>query len=694
MIGNLRASFVSTAIEGRFSGIVTVYSLPQDYNFYKKATLRLQQEENKVFLEGYFDKKIADITLFDKLKIDCDIVEKSRYNNYNSFPQFIKKYESESQIIKIKSVQKLYSNSLIQKLYSLRKTMKELVLNSPINNKFFITELLFGDKLLDYSERKLFVNNGVAHLLSISGLHFAITIIFSLTVIYFLQWLFPKIVYVLPRHKLLIFVFLPLIVFYAFISGLSIPALRAFIVILLFTTFYLLKIAPDPVSLLSLVALTLLLFDPTLLFKKSFQLSFLSVYVLLIFYRHLSSTEFLIKLKTKKIAGYIFDIVLMSLLISIFILPITQNIAPQSLLTSLISNPVAIPLVTFIILPFALISLPLAFISEKLFFFLLSISNFGVNLLLGYLKLLEPIADLSKLYIYFTFSTGIIYLLLVSSLLVIKRWAKLATVSILAILLLFTFQKKFRQPFVTFLDVGQGDCSLIRTEKGRLIFIDTGGNYFDPSLYNSAYKPFLSNLNKSEIEAVILSHYHPDHFGALEELLTSYDVKNVYAPLHYTSTHLIELWKKHDFQLHLVDKQRKWNIDDFSFSLLPYNDDKKENNRSLWCIVNKEGYLFLFTGDTEKFAIKNRLSQAKINSCFLIKVPHHGAKSSFEVELYIRTKPKVAVISVGKRNPWKLPSKEVLQNLKKLGIVVYRTDKNGQVFVFFDKEKPYVKTVD
>jgi len=692
LIGYLRASFTNVAAVGKLNETAIVSSLPRDYGYYKKAMLFLNHDKESLYIDAYFDKN-ADLALFDNLKITGEILEPNNYKNINFLPAFIKKYEAETRILKVRSFQILSSNSFIKRVYKLRERMKLTILQYAGKSKNFLLELLFGERLLGSKERRLFANTGVAHLLSISGLHFAITVFFAFILVYLFQYFYPPIAYITPRHYLVVIFSLPLVLFYAFISGLSIPAFRAFLAFLMVATFFLLRIAPKSLPLLSVIALTFLVFEPTLIFNKSFQLSFLSVFVLLIFYKKTLKLDFFSKGKNKKILSYLFGIVLTSVLISLFIFPVTQNMAPQSLLISIISNPVAIPLVTFIVLPFSFVALTFSLVSKKLFFLLLTIPEFGWHILYNYLKLIEPVANISKFNIHFSFWGGILYLITLSSFF-LKGRVKFICVTFFAILTLLSFQKRFEMPFLTFLDVGQGDAALFRTKSGKLIFIDTGGNIYDYNLYNRAYKPFLSLLAQNSIEAVILSHYHPDHYKALEELLNFYNIKNVYAPMSETASPILDLWKNHDFQLHLIASKKAISIDELSLTLLPQRDFKRENDRSLWCVVKKDKKLFLFTGDTEKKAIDKILKKEFNEKCFLIKVPHHGAKSSFFEELYLKTNPKVAVITVGRRNPFRLPSEEVLRYLMKRGLSVYRTDKNGQIFVFLDKEKPNIKSFE
>ncbi|GAB4443397.1 MAG: ComEC/Rec2 family competence protein [bacterium] len=224
------------------------------------------------------------------------------------------------------------------------------------------------------------------------------------------------------------------------------------------------------------------------------------------------------------------------------------------------------------------------------------------------------------------------------------------------------------------------------------MLIDTGGNISDPNLFSRAYRPFLSLLNLKDIDAVIISHHHPDHYRALEDLLSYYNIKHVYVPPPYADNFVLDLWKRTDFQLHTVMSRTDFTVGDISFTLLPQNSFKKENDRSLWAIVRTKGTSLLFTGDSEKKAIYNALKKFKDFSADIVKVPHHGAKSSFVKEFYTNINPSIAIITVGRRNPWHFPSKEVLDFLKANKIKVFRTDLNGQILITFENKGYVVKT--
>ncbi len=692
LMGNITPSFNPEPFKGVIKTEGVVLSIPRDFGYYKKCLIKVESDGVDRLFDTYVDRN-AGFALFDRILLEGEVRKQTGYKNFNNSPRFVKNYEEQRVSLKLKRFAVTDSNPFFSRLNQLRERLKESLLKFNGPGRIFLAEILFGEKLMPKKDRDLFVSSGVAHLLSISGLHFAMTVFFAFQVVLFLHKIFPKITNLLPRQELIFLVSLPLLLFYAFISGLSIPAVRAFFVFMLLIFFVFMNRKPATLSLVSLVALILLFFDPALIFSKSFQLSFLAVFVLIFSVPRINDLAVFLKVRDRKIWFYFFSLLTTSVLISLFIFPLTQEMSPQSIAAAVIANPVAIPIVSFLILPVSLISLPLSFFSERLFFALLTVPDFGWRLLKGFLTFVKPVADITVLNISFSFFSALIYLFLLFMLVVLKGKKRLLILFFLFLLLIFQpFDKKLKNGFITFLDVGQGDCAIINTDKGKKIFIDTGGNSYDPNLFNRAYRPFLSMLKTVEIDAVILSHHHPDHYRALEDLLKFYSIKKLYISENDDLTFITGLREIYDFQLKPVLRDTSFKIDEVTFTLYPQKQHRSENDRSLWVMVEKDGYRFLFTGDAEKKALKGMLKRELDLKCFAVKVPHHGAKSSFEESFYKICSPRIAVISVGKNNPWKLPSREVMDFFRKNRITSLRTDQNGQILFSFENGRLSLQT--
>lgn len=692
LFGNFIASKTTDIKKGVIKTTCRIYSIPKKYELYQKCLVKIPIQNSSITLDAYFDKN-TDISFFDELQIEGEIRNPVLYKNFNNYPDFINNYKNEKLILKVNKVDNIVSFSFLKWLYNIREKLKNVLLSYKSPNKYIFAELLFGEKYYSNEFRKLFINAGIAHLLSISGLHFAMMLFFSFVIVYFVNLFYPKIVNLMTRHFLVIVVAIPLILFYAFLSGLSIPAFRSFLSFLILLLFLLVKKIPSGLSLLTIIAFIFAIFEPTIIFNKSFQMSFLSVLVLILFYNDILKYPLIKKIQNRRFLFYITTIFTTSLLISLFLFPITQSFSSQSFLAGLLSNPIAIPMFSFLVLPFLIISILVSAFSEKLFLLLIVIPDTVTSLLISYLKIIEPIINLLKTNVQFSFKMSLFYLFSLSFAILVKKWIRFAPLAIFAVIFFLTNSKIQNSPFLTFLDVGQGDAAILNTETGKKIFIDAGGNIYDKNIFTRAYKPFLSMQGTDEIEAVIISHFHPDHCGVLEDLIVHYNVKNVYVPHSGRLDKIFSLWKQYDFQLKLIKSKHDFQIDTWEFSLLPSFGYKSENDNSLWLLLKKGRQNFLFTGDSEKRSIKDKVNLLPKNDLtVMIKVPHHGSKSSFVEELYAKTKPKFAVISVSNRNPWHLPSQEVISYLTKSGIRILRTDLNGQILFQLDNGKTAYKT--
>ena len=225
---------------------------------------------------------------------------------------------------------------------------------------------------------------------------------------------------------------------------------------------------------------------------------------------------------------------------------------------------------------------------------------------------------------------------------------------------------------VTFLDVYQGDCTIIENKYNEgVIFIDTGGlkNY---DLVEKRIMPFLDYKGIKTIDTVIISHHDYDHMGALENLIKKIPIKHIISDVN------IDNFK--------IGNISFYNLNKFSNK---YDD---ENNKSLVLFTKIANMKFLFTGDIDKNLEEDIIYNYPNLKIDVLKVAHHGSNSSTS-ENFIKTiKPSFAVISVGKNNYYSHPNIEVLNTLKKYNVYYLRTDENGSIFLTYRNNKYYLQT--
>ncbi len=672
-LGFLLAGVNYCSYQGDIKGTGTLTGFVKETNFYKQAPIKLLKANRivKTNFRGRFSLD-SNLNLFDTIYFEGEIKKPHMYKNISNRPFFYEHFLHSRRVLSIHEQRVLSSNSFFKSLSMLREKLIARFESLNLGGSNFFIEVLFGEKRLDQKVREVFGRTGTAHILSISGLHFSLTVFFAYILVYVLVFLIPSVVDIIPRQVLTIIVALPLLVIYAFLSGLSIPAMRSFL-FFLFSSMFLLVFKKNfnTLNILFLVALLLVINDPEILFNLSFQLSFISVFALVLCYKHLfvtSGEEHFFQ----KIRKYVLTVTLSSTVISFFIYPLIQDFSKQSIIASIFSNVFVIPLFSFFVLPFLFISLPFSF-NENMFSYILFVPNLGWKVLWWYINLLDNMFSKFSFDVYFDWKSAVIYYSILLSLFFVKGLKKLFVLLAGIILLLITLPVPLKGPVLVFPDVGQGDCAVLKTEDNRVVFIDAGGNMWDESIFNKVYVPLMRTLGVKKIDYLILSHGHPDHTNAVEGIIRNYAVGKVILGSEVKAVEASNI-------IHVNKAPYTYEREGLKIIVFPGIYGRGENNASLWTYIEYMGKSMLFTGDTEKDGIGMMLRKVKLKKIDILKVPHHGALSSFNQELY-ELKPNLAIISVGANNAWGLPSKEVINFLSYRGIKYYRTDKDGEIIV-------------
>lgn len=533
------------------------------------ATLSVEESTKGILskVEGRFDLK-EKINLFDEIMFQGELRKPQRYKNIQSKTHIHEEMQENRRILKVSKLEMKSKNRFFEWLVGIREFLINQFEKIECSGKNFFIEVIFGERVLDDSIRDIFSKTGTAHILSISGLHFALTVFFAYIIVYVLNFLLPSSVDLLPRQVLVIIFSTPFLVIYAFLSGLSIPATRAFL-FFIFSSIFLLffKKRFNTYNLLFLIGLIFVIIDPQVIFSLSFQLSFLSVFALLVSFKFHKSLKNRYEASLKsRILHYFISMMFISLIITLFILPVINNFTRQNLFATMLANPVIIPIFSFIILPFLFISLPVAFLSENLFNAMLVVPNLGWKIIYNYLEFLAN--KLPELYLDFDFSlfSLVVYYSILLIVFLTEKKIKWAVV-VLGVFFVFLFREKpLEGPLLIFPDVGQGDCAVIKTEEGEIIFIDVGGNIWDENLGKKVYFPLMRKLGAKKVDFVIISHAHPDHSGVIDWLKRNYPVERV-----LTGEELLSSKRE------ILIKKGRWNI-----YILTGLDERKENNKSSW----------------------------------------------------------------------------------------------------------------
>ena len=232
---------------------------------------------------------------------------------------------------------------------------------------------------------------------------------------------------------------------------------------------------------------------------------------------------------------------------------------------------------------------------------------------------------------------------------------------------------------VIFIDVGQGDATLIKTPQGHRILIDGGPG--EVVLEKLSRELFFYD----SIDLVILTHPHYDHISGLIEVLRRYNVKNVLYTGVREDTDVFRRWEDEVDDYHLALAGMKVSANDFYIDVLyPFEnlDGEYVSNANRTSIISRfvyNNYSFLFTGDAYISEERELLSRDEDLSSDVLKLGHHGSKTSTSEEFLLAVSPQVAIISAGVDNRYGHPHRDVIDLLERFNVSVMRTDRDGDI---------------
>ncbi|HDB6129785.1 TPA: DNA internalization-related competence protein ComEC/Rec2 [Staphylococcus aureus] len=267
--------------------------------------------------------------------------------------------------------------------------------------------------------------------------------------------------------------------------------------------------------------------------------------------------------------------------------------------------------------------------------------------------------------------------------------------TIIILTLLITFPTNSHHK-ITMLNVGQGDSILYEGGKNQNVLIDTGGKVIDdtkqPSYSISKYHilPTLNERGINELEYLILTHPHNDHIGEVEYIISHIKIKHIVIyNKGYSSNTLMLLSKlSHKYNIKLMDVRQvsSFKLGDSSFlffdSFIPNSRDK--NEYSIITMITYQNKKVLLMGDASKNNESLLLKKYNLPEIDILKVGHHGSKTSSSKEFIEMIKPKISLISSGKNNMYHLPNIEVVKRLQRIRSRIYNSQQNGQVTIDLD----------
>ena len=701
-----------------FSIISNTVTLYQNYKFQKTIeNLSGKQIQTKgIIISNKKNKKYSDIYIIkiqnekyylnikkslkfglnygDKIKIQGNFIEPETRRNYRGFDY--KKHLNTLRIygnIEATNITKIQNSFdsldvfILKRINNISNKIKNIFkdhFDENISNVLLGILLGYTDELeLDVKEN--FSESNISHILAVSGMHVGFVILFcNLT--------FSKI---MGKRKTYIITIIVLI-FYMFLTGLSPSVVRASIMACLVLLSKLIYRKSDVWTNISISLLSLLIYNPFSIGNISLMLSYVGTIGILSY-----SINF-------KQNNRIINMVSLTLSVTIFLIPILSiyfNKVPIfSLFTSILVGIMVLPI---FILGFALIVLNKTpffikiFIKKILFFLvkiLLKISEFGAKIPLNKIYVLIP--NCFEVFIYYVIIFISIFLLYIfkskrKKNIIFKRRIKnllnllkfryyqnkSKVISIILIIFIFFSIIKIipKDLRIHFIDVGQGDSCLIITPHNKKILIDGGGSE-SYDVGKNTLIPYLLARRIKKIDYVIVSHFDTDHVGGLLTVMEELKVGKVVISKQVEDSENFqkfkEIVKEKCIKVIVVEKGDRLKIEDnFYFDILwPDNSnlitENVLNNNSIVCKLQYKKFSMLFTGDIEEIAEKQILQEykekANIFNSTILKVAHHGSKTSSTQEFLDATKPSIAVIGVGEKNKFGHPNDEVIKRLENM----------------------------
>lgn len=568
----------------------------------------------------------------------------------------------------------------------------------PEDEGAFLKAIVTGERTDITREMKIdFVNAGVMHLVAVSGLNIAYVIIF-LTILF-------SVLRIPQPYRLILIVIL--LLFYCVFTGSSPSIVRATFMGIFILIGFQIQRKIVIYNLLGFAGLVMLLYDSKQLFDPSFILSFGAVLSIIFLYKRFED-YIVLRMKAnnfwKKLWFWVVITFFVTLAAQIGTLPLTALYFNKLSIVALFVNIFAVWSSN--------ISLALGFLqilTGTFSDFLSSIigeANYAFLSIQLWLIKYSAMLPFSYINIYkFSFVNLLLYVAFIINLFTLKKYNLVfrSTLGVLIIIAFYFTNLDFNKNLkIAFLDVGQGDCAVIKTPEGKTILIDAGGQNFNYNAGENTIAPYLKRNDIKKIDLLVYTHLHMDHIGGLKYILENFQVDNILeSGQKYNSPYVNSI----DSIIHAKEIQRSIlrfgdviKSDEFRFYCLFPSEESARNsydysnsNLNNGSVVLKFKYKdmeVLFTGDAEKES-ENFLTNNYGNflSCDILKTGHHGSITSTTIPFVLKSNPKIALISCGMYNIYNHPSDIVLKRLKRLGTEVYRTDLDGALIVECDGSK-------
>ncbi len=524
----------------------------------------------------------------------------------------------------------------------------------------YVRAFLLGDITdIDNKVKTSYQLNGISHLFAISGAQISLLGLALLKIL--------KKIRVGEKRRYSITVFVLFI--YMFLTNFSPSVLRAtlFFILLALNKIYYLNI--KTANLLVITLIITLLTNPFIIYNVGFLYSFIISFFLILFSTSINQHK-----------SYLMKLIMVSYIAFLASLPISLSSFYQINYLSLIYNLFFVPFVSFILYPISLVTFFFPFL-DKLLYLLIYIME----------KTSLFLANIDSFLLFK--KPSILVVMLYYLIITLALWKKKIIPFLFLLFFHYHYHFFIRSDYLLLIDVGQGD-SILLISNNQVCLIDTGGKKafsneeeISHPISNNITLPLLKSLGYRKIDYLFLTHGDEDHSGEAINIINNFSVDHVIFngnSYNYLEKEIMATLKQKKV-IYFQDKVNNiYSVGHFQlFSLNNLKTNENDSSLVLLGVIN--GYRFLLMGDASKNSEQHILSEYNIKDVDIIKLGHHGSKTSSSDEL-LSLKPKYALISVGLNNHFNHPAKEVIEALGKYQIEYYQTSTEGSVLIKFKNE--------
>ncbi|HWR42773.1 DNA internalization-related competence protein ComEC/Rec2 [Sporomusa sp.] len=663
------------------------------------------QASGKVRISAqYKEQKFKPAAYGDKIAVNGKVLELHGYNNPGQIDMtaafkrqnITARMSAQGQTIKIITVDNTYSwrVALANWQQGIVNALQKVM---PVNDAAILTTVLFGGyQGINKNVIDDFATTGLIHILSVSGAHIAL-------VAGLIRWLGSR----LGLGSLATITLAALVVvLYAVISGLTPPVIRSAVMGLISLMAVVLGRENYAPAALSITALGMLVYQPLLLYDISFQLSFGATAGLVFLYQRTLNWM-------SRLPSWLAGPLAVTVSAQLGVLPLIAWYFNNFPIISVVANIIVLPIVELvIILGLAGVVIYTAVPGIGNIVFVISSLLIGFVMMCTALLASLPYSSAYIPSVGLTGSAGY-YLMLAwvygwrpfhmrgprQLFEQCPRLCALTAILVVGVIVVYTWYP--RPLAVHFIDVGQGDATLVVTPHGKAVLVDTGGSFggsnFD--IGERVVAPYLKHYGVTAVDYLILTHGHQDHAGGAAGVAGDIRIiKVMLAREEYSQAVQALLHIKPAVAIIPVYTGQTFQLDDVLFSVDHAVGDGEASSQaasgnevSSVIRVSYGQHSFLLTGDLEAQGEAAMLAQGVL-PCTVLKVGHHGSKTSSTAPFLQAISPRFAVISVGYGNRFGHPHPETLKRLAEIKTLIYRTDRQGAIVFKSDGKNIEVDT--